>query len=150
MPPSTPDPRTESAKKLWYAEGLAFQCTGCGDCCTGTPGYVWVNQEEMEALAANLDLGMEEFQAIYTAKVGRRRTLREKSDGSYDCIFLDQDRRCTVYRARPRQCKTWPFWGSNVKDEAAWKETCESCPGAGTGKLYTVDEIETARKTVRI
>ena len=27
----------------WYAEeGLAFECTGCGDCCTGAPGYVWV------------------------------------------------------------------------------------------------------------
>jgi hypothetical protein len=36
----------------WYKDGLRFTCTGCGDCCTGAPGYVWVNKEEIEALAA--------------------------------------------------------------------------------------------------
>ena len=33
----------------WYKDGLRFQCTGCGDCCTGGPGYVWVNQAEIDA-----------------------------------------------------------------------------------------------------
>jgi Fe-S-cluster containining protein len=40
------------ADKPWYKEGLRFKCTACGDCCTGAPGFVWVNKEEMEALAA--------------------------------------------------------------------------------------------------
>ena len=25
----------------WYADGLSFECTMCGNCCTGPPGAVW-------------------------------------------------------------------------------------------------------------
>ena len=34
-------------EKVWYVGGLKFQCTHCGDCCTGDAGYVWVNEEEI-------------------------------------------------------------------------------------------------------
>ena len=37
----------------WYQDGLRFQCTRCGACCTGAPGYVWVNDEELVAIAAH-------------------------------------------------------------------------------------------------
>ena len=40
----------------WYADGLRFECTGCGDCCTGSPGYVWVTQKEIDALAEELKI----------------------------------------------------------------------------------------------
>ena len=40
----------------WYREGLKFACTGCGECCTGAPGYVWVNKSEMAALAAAIGI----------------------------------------------------------------------------------------------
>ncbi len=36
----------------WYRDGLAFTCTQCGACCTGAPGYVWVDAAEIAALAA--------------------------------------------------------------------------------------------------
>ncbi len=36
----------------WYQDGLAFTCTQCGKCCTGDPGFVWVTDEEIAALAA--------------------------------------------------------------------------------------------------
>ncbi len=35
----------------WYQDGLRFTCTMCGKCCTGDPGYVWVTDEELAALA---------------------------------------------------------------------------------------------------
>ena len=28
----------------WYRDGLRFACTRCGACCTGAPGYVWVDR----------------------------------------------------------------------------------------------------------
>ena len=38
----------------WYADGLNFTCTQCGNCCTGGPGFVWISREEIVRLAAHL------------------------------------------------------------------------------------------------
>ena len=129
----------------WYADGLRFTCTQCGACCSGEPGYVWVEQSEIDAMASVMGLEVEDFERRFVRRVGVKRSLIEYPDG--DCILLDPEtRHCTVYQARPIQCRTWPFWDSNLKRESDWKETCEVCPGAGTGRLYTFEEIEQARK----
>jgi len=142
--------RTNQSPQPWYADGLRFQCTGCGDCCTGSPGYVWVNQAEIDAIAAELDITPAECEKKYVRYIGIRRSLVELRK-SYDCIFLDAEtRKCTVYAARPRQCRTWPFWKSNVRNEKTWAETCEACPGSGTGKLYQLDQIEQQVAIVRV
>jgi Fe-S-cluster containining protein len=133
MTDTNPDP--------WYQDGLRFQCTGCGDCCTGAPGYVWVTNDEIAALAAEVDLEIDEFEKRYVRQVGVRKSLKELKK-TYDCIFLDAaTRRCRVYAARPRQCRTWPFWDSNIRTPEAWAHTCEICPGSGKGKLYSLESI---------
>ena len=125
----------------WFADGLRFQCTGCGDCCTGAPGYVWVNQAEIDALAARLEMTPAAFERKFVREIGVRRSLKERRN--YDCVFLDAEtRKCTVYEQRPRQCRTWPFWDSNLKSPESWSETCEACPGAGKGKLYSLETIQ--------
>jgi uncharacterized protein len=137
------------AGEPWYKDGLRFECTQCGDCCTGAPGFVWVNQEEIDALAAKIGLGVDEFEKKYVRKIGIRRSLVEFPNG--DCVFFDTEKRnCSVYEARPRQCRTWPWWNSNLQSEKAWKETCEVCPGSGKGKLYSLEHIEEQRAIVRI
>ena len=138
------------AEEVWYQDGLRFKCTGCGDCCTGAPGYVWVNQAEVDALAAEIgEEDVEKFESTYVRKVGIRRSLREFPDG--DCVFFDPEtRKCTVYAARPRQCRTWPFWDSNLRTPEAWDEACEACPGSGKGKLYQIGQIEEQRKVIRV
>ncbi len=133
----------------WYKDGLKFTCSGCGDCCTGAPGFVWVDTSEIQAIADAVGLPKEEFEDKYTRKIGARWSLKEFSNG--DCVFFDnQTRKCEIYNARPRQCKTWPFWDSNLRTPEDWKRTCEECPGSGTGKLHQLDEIEDRRKTVKI
>lgn len=133
----------------WYQDGLGFQCTQCGDCCTGAPGYVWVNQEEIAALAATTGLAVDDFEAKYVRKVGIRKSLVEFANG--DCVFFDnQARKCTVYGARPRQCRTWPFWRSNLRTPADWKQTCEICPGSGQGPLVPLAEIERQAAVFRL
>ena len=84
----------------WFQDGLRFECTQCGDCCTGAPGYVWVNRQEMEDLAAELGLELEAFEKKYVRRVGIRKSLIEYANG--DCVFFDpKARKCTVYNARP-------------------------------------------------
>ena len=39
------------AEQPWFQDGLHFECTQCGKCCTGEPGFVWVNDEEIDKLA---------------------------------------------------------------------------------------------------
>jgi len=138
------------ASKRWYQDGLRFRCTGCGNCCSGDPGFVWVNEEEMQALADLLTDGdVDLLKEKHVRKVGRRYSLRERENG--DCDLLDpESRQCTVYNARPVQCRTWPFWDSTVRTPAAWKETCEACPGAGSGDLYDIAHIDEQRAKIRI
>jgi len=140
----------DAASEPWYRDGLAFECTQCGDCCTGAPGFVWVNQEEIEALAAAMGASdVARFERKYVRKVGIRRSLKEYANG--DCVFFDPQRRtCRVYEARPRQCRTWPFWDSNLKSPETWQATCAVCPGSGRGKVYSLDEIEDMRSRIRI
>jgi Fe-S-cluster containining protein len=141
---------TGNQDRPWYAEGLRFRCTGCGDCCTGAPGYVWVNQQEIANLATALGFDdREKFESKYVRKIGIRKSLVEFPNG--DCVFFDSgSRKCAVYAWRPRQCRTWPFWDSNLKSPESWAETCQSCPGSGKGKLYSLDQIEDQRKVLRI
>jgi Fe-S-cluster containining protein len=139
----------QEADSPWYHAGLKFQCTGCGDCCTGAPGFVWVKADEIAALAAQVGLDAETFEDQYVRRVGVRKSLKEFSNG--DCVFFDnQSRHCTVYDARPRQCRTWPFWDSNLKTPADWASTCEVCPGSGKGKHHNLVQIEEQRKQVKV
>lgn len=136
-------------KTPWYSDGLKFKCSGCGDCCTGAPGFVWVNKEEIAGLAAEMELDVEEFERLYVRKIGVRKSLKEFPNG--DCVFFDTDERnCTVYNARPRQCKTWPFWDSNLKTPEDWERTCEECPGSGKGKLYSLEQIVAQKSVMKL
>ena len=134
---------------LWYADGLRFRCTQCGDCCTGAEGYVWVNQAEIDSMAAQLDVEPAEFERRFVRRVGIRRSLIERPGG--DCVLLDaKTRRCTVYDQRPRQCKTWPFWDSNLKSPEAWDEAAAACPGCNKGNLVPLDAVREQAAKIRI
>ncbi|MDR3635503.1 MAG: YkgJ family cysteine cluster protein [Isosphaeraceae bacterium] len=130
----------------WYRDGLAFECTRCGACCTGAPGYVWVDEQEIARLASFRGESFEQFSGRYVRRVGTRYSLIEKPGG--DCIFWDQRAGCTVYPARPVQCQTWPFWPENIESAADWHQVQRGCPGAGRGQLFTVDEIRASAAKV--
>ena len=134
----------------WYQAGLRFECSQCGDCCTGAPGFVWVNKAEIAELARQTgEENVSVFEEKYVRQVGIRKSLKEFANG--DCVFFDgEERTCKVYDARPRQCRTWPFWDSNLKSPADWERTCQICPGSGRGRLHQMEEIETRRSVLKI
>lgn len=132
----------------WYQGGLAFECTRCGHCCTGAPGHVYVNDDEINAIAEYLGEPREEVFALYTRAAARERSLRERGGG--DCVFYRSGRGCTIYPVRPRQCRTWPFWESNLRTEKDWQRTCQVCPGSGRGDLISVEEITDRMNVIRL
>ena len=56
----------------WYANGLEFTCTQCGKCCTGAPGFVWISEDECDAMAHRLGLEPVAFRRRYTRLVHRK------------------------------------------------------------------------------
>lgn len=111
----------------WYADGLRFECTGCGQCCTGFPGYIWVDEQEIQNIASFLNLSVKEFSNRYLRYVNGRLSLLELPT-NYDCIFL-KDKKCQIYPVRPTQCRTFPWWPKNLKSKAEWQNAARSCEG---------------------
>lgn len=132
--------------RRWYEEGLRFQCTECGQCCTGSPGYTWVSEEEIITMAAKLNLELEEFGRRYLRQIGQKFALLERPD-TYDCVFLE-GQRCKVYDVRPTQCRTFPYWPSVLESRDAWRTTGTYCEGIDhpEAPLIELSEIEQQRR----
>lgn len=124
--------------KPWYSKGLRFECQRCGNCCRGEPGYVWVNTKEAEAISSYIQESPEKFAKKYLRKAGHRISLIERPDG--DCVMYSNG--CSIYEVRPKQCRTFPFWSSNLKSKDTWGALKDFCQGVDRGHLYTQDKIE--------
>ncbi len=154
----------QSDDSLWYADGLDFTCTQCGNCCTGGPGFVWISENEIQRLADFLHLDVLSTLKKYARRVGGRVTLKEKlNHGSHDCIFLDEidavrfdpragheiryrKRICKIYDVRPLQCRTWPFWPENLQSHEAWQLAARRCHGMNRpGRRFNPDKIHAIR-----
>ena len=133
----------------WYRDGLRFGCRQCGRCCIGEEGYVWVNEDEIAAMTAKLRLNRGLFVANFVRNVGGRKSLVELPNG--DCIFFDRKiKGCKVYEERPVQCRTWPFWDSNIDTANSWKKTAKFCPGCNKGEVHPVEEIAAKRREMEL
>lgn len=148
--PPTERPPAErlSSQRLseWLDAGLRFECTGCGRCCSGANGYVWVSEREISRLAARFGVALDDFGRRYLRRVGERYALLESArDGA--CVFLERDR-CGVYEDRPDQCRSFPFWERNLESPAAWARAAEECEGIREdAPLLDRDAIEFHRRT---
>jgi len=126
----------------FYAAGLRFACVRCSSCCRHESGFVYLSENDLSRLA-------NEFKMEYTAFIqmwcrwvpfdggAERLSLREKSN--FDCIFWNAG--CTVYDARPLQCRTFPFWDAIVCSPQAWETAGRGCPGINTGEVREREEI---------
>ncbi len=132
----------------WYRDGLCFECTQCGNCCSGPPGYVWVTKADIARIAKFIGREDKKLGREYVRRVGFRQSLTEKIDG--DCVFLSREggrTACTIYPVRPLQCRTWPFWTSNLSSPDDWNEAHRTtCPGLNKGRRYEFHQIERIRK----
>jgi uncharacterized protein len=98
-------------------------CTGCGNCCRW-PGYVHVTESEVDRIAAQLDMPLDNFLEKHTRLTDDRRglSLNERPDGS--CEFLTADNACTIDSVKPQQCRDFPnHWTFDN-----WQAECPAVP----------------------
>jgi uncharacterized protein len=127
----------------FYASGLKFSCRRCSSCCRYDAGYVFLSENDLKKLTAELKTDRNSFIKTYCRWVKDSQSgnevlsLKEKSNK--DCILWDSV--CLVYMARPVQCSTFPFWKSIVASTQAWQIAATGCPGMNTGKLHSEKTI---------
>lgn len=138
------------AKTPWYVVGLAFECQRCGRCCQGPEeGYVWVTTDEVVAIADYLRIPEDQARKKYVRRVAAAHySLVERKDNR-DCVFLTADEAgrcgCAIYPVRPMQCRTWPFWPTNLVSPDMWAQAGRRCRGVNRGDLVPFDQIEARR-----
>ena len=128
--------------KEWWREGVRFECTGSGKCCTshGEFGFVYLSLEDRQRFAKYLKIRTSDFTRKYCEKTGGIWHLKEDPKNP-DCLFL-KGKGCGVYEARPTQCRTWPFWPEVMNAKAWAKDVKAFCPGVGRGPVISGQKIE--------
>lgn len=133
----------EYDQPLYRCRPLHFSCTQCGACCRGGGDYhVFVDRGEAREICGYLGLSWPWFRRRYLARTDGELVLQSGSDGR--CVFLGSDGRCSVYDARPRQCRTYPFWPEVVATERSWRREARRCEGMDRGPRVPVAVIEAA------
>ena len=131
---------------------LRFECTGCGGCCTGRGNarieyYVAVTPAEQRRIRKYLGVSDAWFKRRYLMRFeDGDESLRWAGDR---CVFLDGDRRCRIYPARPVQCLTYPFWPELVGSKSAWRAEARHCEGIHRGAVVPLARVRRALRQQR-
>jgi len=104
---------------------------------------VFLSEKDLRRIARYLRLSWGEALRLYcrVVRLGHFSRISLKEKPNLDCIFW-KDGSCSLYQARPLQCRSYPFWSSNLHSPQAWESAGKSCPGIGTGTFYSRREIE--------
>ena len=131
-----------NGKDSFYKDGLRFSCKMCSYCCRGEPGFVYLSRTDLDQLLKETKSEETEFIEKYCRWVpyyDGSEVLCLKETEKFDCIFWNGG--CSVYKARPVQCSTYPFWDYLLKDKKSWDEGAKDCPGINNGELHSFEEI---------
>lgn len=149
--------KSKPAKDVWYKDGIQFECQGSGQCCVshGEYGFVYVTAADRKRMAKLRGIPTSEFtkkfclkeEGLFRLKDGDpiRLTSDPKEKPAKPCVFLEK-KRCTIYSARPAQCRTWPFWPETMSAKAWTKDVAKFCPGVGKGRVWPREEIDALLK----
>lgn len=124
-------------RPYFFDDGLMFECQRCGDCCTGAPGTIYVAEGEIAPIAEYCRLSKAELISTYLYPFMDSYSIREDLRGH--CLFFENG--CAIYEVRPLQCRTFPFWSSNLRSRVHWDRIGKQCPGIGRGRRYSREEI---------
>lgn len=87
---------------------LGFSCKGCGTCCK-EKGYIFFNKSDISKASKYLDITSLIFISKYL-DYDDSLGYHIKVDDKNRCHFLDKNDKCLIHKAKPIQCKTFPYW----------------------------------------
>ena len=124
-------------RSYFFDQGLRFECQRCGNCCTGEPGFIFVDKHEAVKIAQYVSQDLSSFidEYLYLFRTGY--SIKEHDDGR--CLFYREG--CAIYPVRPMQCRTFPFWFENLRSQKKWRRVTRECPGIDKGPLYSKEQI---------
>lgn len=94
-----------------------LDCLKCPALCCRMAGYVRVSRDDIRRLAKHLNITVADFEKRHVKEVTRQGEKRIK-EGYKTCQFLGEDHLCTVYDARPHDCRGYVCW--NQPDETVY------------------------------
>ena len=129
-------------EKKIYENGIKFKCQGSSNCCVsrGNIGFVFLSKRDLSRISKFFDISLKTFKKNYCQTSNGFFHLKEiRKNG--ECIFLEK-KRCSIYKARPTQCRTWPFWPENMNTKTWNNEVLNFCPGIGHGTIIKKERID--------
>ena len=128
--------------KEFFKKGIKFKCQGSSNCCVsrGSYGFVYLSKKDLTKIAKYLNVSINLFQKKYCQYSDGYLHLKEINING-NCQFLE-NKKCSIYTARPMQCRTWPFWKENMNVKKWNEELINFCPGIGKGKLISASKIQ--------
>ena len=106
----------EPMKDVWY------QCDRCLACCKW-PGDVKVDDHEVDAIAAFLEMDVDDFIEKFTRLRMNRNGLSLIEKDNHECIMLENGG-CKIQSVKPFQCKGFP----NRWNFPGWQKQCQAKP----------------------
>ena len=126
-------------KPPWWMEGVVFQCQpNCGRCCDEPGGIVYLTKDDAKRLADHHEIGVKEWLERDSQTTLDGRFILDSDPETDICIYLDSEKKCTVYEARPDQCRAYPWWIENLASQRTWSRTMDECPGIGAEDAFVI------------
>ena len=128
--------------KEFFKKGIKFKCQGSSNCCVsrGSYGFVYLSKKDLIKIAKYLNVSINLFKKKYCQYSDGYLHLKEINING-NCQFLE-NKKCSIYTARPMQCRTWPFWKENMNTKKWNNELINFCPGIGKGRLISSSMIQ--------
>lgn len=89
---------------------------------------MWLSPSEVEGAARFLKLTPAQFLTEWGEEEKhnwvrlKSRTFPPEKGGGEGCVFLDDESKCSIYEARPLQCRTYPYWPRVMRSREAWED----------------------------
>ena len=87
---------------------LGISCKSCGTCCKEKV-YVFFNKSDISKASKYLGITSLIFISKYL-DYDDSLGYHIKVDNENRCHFLDKNDKCLIHKAKPTQCKTFPYW----------------------------------------